>query len=491
LVKRIFILGGVVLAGTALVCGLYIAVLEFTQNNAAVQPGEAGSLSWSPENIAIYDVDAMASRMPSDKDYYAKVRDDGLAFYSSHHPKPAPYDERARAAIRLGAYYMTWGDFYGENVLLDLVSFEETAEHAGCSDRMLCNLDTDAWDDNHFPDTDALEVKLCNDMLSAEVSQSPAAFRLWGEQTAIISTLNYNDKKQTLQLKTPSMQLLPKAISRWEQSLAELIKDKAPAHVIYSLPYHLLDNCKCDEATMGLVIAAIDQAYNEAGVDSGLRVALDGDYFIDLAWAARGSGYANTVSDRQAAVCTERLQKAQQILEEAFSKYPNEPAISTEMLSVAIGNSLDGDTMETWFQRALQADPNNFLAYANKALYLQPRWYGTVDGEVNFVRTCVDTQNWTFRIPMVLASALDMVADNGDSDLFARTEVWTFVEPVYRKYLELHPRSTRYRTFFLRAAYLGHHRDVVSEQYKLLGQDWDTSILSDDEYRAIAASVGR
>jgi hypothetical protein len=479
-----------VLVGTVLVCGIYVAVLANSAGDGSMPAGPKSTFFWSPENIAVYDVDAMAGRMPSDRDYYAKVRDAALALYSNRHPNPAPYDERAKTAIRLGAYYLTWGDFYGENVLLDLVSFEETAEHAGCGDHMLCNLDTDAWDDNHFPDTEAIEVKLCNDMIAPVEDQAPAAFRLWGAQTAIISTLNYNGKKQTLRLNTPSMQLLPKVISHWEKALAELIRNKAPSHLIYSMPYTLMENCKCDEATMGMVIAAIDQAYNEAGVDSGLRVALDGDYFMAMAWAARGSGYADTVSDRQAVVCAERVQGGRQILEDAFLKYPNEPSICTEMLSVAIGNSLDRATMETWFQRAIKANPNSYLAYGNKALYLQPRWYGSPDDEVAFARECVNTQNWTFKIPMVLASALDMVADNGDPDIFARDEVWTFVEPVYRKYLELHPRSTYYRTFFLRAAYLGHHRNVVSEQYKLLGQDWNTSILSDDEYKAIMASVG-
>ncbi len=491
--KRIFVLAGIIVLGTALVCGVYLTYLEFVAPASVVaasgQP-QPSVTALEPVQIAIYDVDAMAARMPSSKDYYAKLRDEALAVYSHGHPTSTPYDDEAKAAIRLGAYYMTWSDFYGEGVLRDLALFQESAEHKGCSDPMLCDLETNAWDDTHYPNNDARSVQICNEMLTAAQGNSPAAFKLWDTQTAVITTLSYNRRAQTLQLNPPSMQMLPKVISLWEQSLAELIKDKAPDYVIYGMPSKLLAGCQCDEATMNLVIAAIDQAYNETGTDSGLRVALDGDYFIEMAWAARGSGYANTVSDQQSLVFDQRLSQAQGILETAFEKYPHEANISIEMITVCLGKSLGRDTMESWFQRAIKADPNNIYAYSCKAYFLQPRWYGTPDDEVKSVQECVATQNWTFKIPMVLASGLDSVADNGDRDIFAHDEVWKLAESTYRKYLEIYPRSTKYRSYFLRAAFLGNHQDVVREQYKILGKNWDGLILSEEEYKAITTSVG-
>ena len=64
------------------------------------------------------------------------------------------------------------------------------------------------------------------------------------------------------------------------------------------------------------------------------------------------------------------------------------------------------------------------------------------------------------------------------------------VDDTYQHYLKLHPRSSHFRTLYLRAAYLSGHQDIVSAQYKLLANNWDDYVLSDDEYRAIRASVG-
>ena len=100
------------------------------------------------------------------------------------------------------------------------------------------------------------------------------------------------------------------------------------------------------------------------------------------------------------------------------------------------------------------------------------------------------TQNWDHKIPMVLARGLCGVADNGDADIFKRDDVWQVVDSTFRKYLELHPRSATFRTYYLKAAYLGNHRDVAQEQYKILGDKYDFMVLSDEHYKAISDSLG-
>jgi hypothetical protein len=443
-----------------------------------------------PTLIDLYDVDAMAARMPRDKDYYQKLRDDLLALYSSRHPAPAPYDDQAREVLRLAAYDMTWGDFYREGVMHDLTRFALAAAHGGCTDPMLADLYFVGRLSVHNPDTDERAVDIANALMSDAGRQSPSALRLWEIESAVHAILGANLNAKTQNLQSPGMQLLPKLISLWEQALAEMIKDKASNSVIYYHVTTLFDGCQNSESTLDLASAAVDQAYNETGAASGLRLALDGDYYITSAWAARGGGYANTVSDQQAQLFAQYLEQARQILEPAYAKYPDEPAISNLMITVAIGASLDRDTMEMWFQRAIKADPNDYAAYLNKAYYLQPRWYGTVDDEWKFSQECAATQNWPHKIPLVLTTALDEVADNGDADIFTRDDVWKLTESVFRKYLELHPRSNLNRTYFLQDAYLGHHQDVVAEQYKILGKNWDRNVIPSDQYKAITASLG-
>ncbi len=486
---RILVFAAIILAGTAAVCGVFYGI-----TNYGIASMETTSPTKDPTHVSpaveLYDVDAMAARMPKDKDYYAKVRDEALAYYAKKHPSSAPYDDEAKMSIKLAAYYMTWGDVYGERVLLDLADIEEDAEKKGLHDPTFCNLQTDGWDDNHIAAVDSGAVEDCDLMLAAAKDSSPNILKFWGYQTVIHSTFAFNDNGNTLRQNTPSMQKLPQLISLWGDSLRQLIADKAPDHVILDMPIKLMHECNADEGTLNLLISAIDRAYNEAGADTSGRVAMDGDYFTEMAWAARGAGYANTVSSSQFQTFDGRLQQARALLEQAYAKYPNEPRIPGFMLRVALGGSIDVATAETWYQRAIKADPTFYNGYVAREWYLQPRWCGSVDDEWKFVQECVATQDWANRLPMIIAPGLNNVADDGDSGIYSRDDVWQVVNTTYRKYLEMYPRAFMYRTYFLRAAYLGNHPDVMKEQYKILGPKWDDDILSDDEYKAISASVG-
>jgi tetratricopeptide (TPR) repeat protein len=469
-----------------LLCLLAAAWVALDASTAVGQPAAAPP---QPAPIDLYDVDAMAAHMPANNDYYQKLRDDLLALYSSQHPTPSPYDDQAREVLRLAAYDMTWGDLYGEGVMDDLTLFAQTAQHNGCNDPLLADLSAIGWlskQNSYNPIDDARAVEIGNEMISAAQRPSPAALRLEETETGIMATLLSNAVAQTPP--PPSSQLLPKLIPLWEQALAELIQNKAPDSVIYNQVFALLRGCQSSASTLDLVSGAIDQAYNETGTASGLRLALDGDYYLNSAWVARGHGESNTVSNQGWQLFGQRIQQAQQILESAYAQYPDEPAISDLMLVVALGG-FDRDAMEKWFQRAIKADPNDYTAYLNKAWYLQPRWYGTVEDEWKFAQECAATQNWPYNIPMVLIIGLDDVAAVGDEDIFTREDVWKLTESVYRKYLDLHPRCTRYRTDFLKDAYSGHHQDVVAEQFKILGKDWDRNEISLPEYRKIRASL--
>jgi len=452
----------------------------------AGQDDSSGNSSAQPAQIELYDVDAMAARMAKDQDYYQKLRDELLAMYAKQNPRPAAYDDMAREILRLGAYYLTWGDPYGEGVLRDIIRYKKVIETQGCLDPLIYHLYLNAMSGKNYPNSDADTVTACKKLILSAQEDSPAALRLWEMQTVVITILKrtiYGDHSHST---TSGMEMIPEAISLWEKAQAQLIKDKAPVHLLYTMPAELMGGSELDLPTMSLAIAAIDQAYNETGTDSGLRWALDGDYFIGMAWTARGSGLANTVGPQQFEAFGQYLNQAQSIFEAGYAKYPGETKISKDMLIVALGQGLDRETMETWFQRAIKADPNEFDAWGAKAHYLQPRWYGSVDDVWKAVQESAATQNWSANIPMVLAQALTDVSDIGARGIFKREDVWKLTESVYRKYLEIYPRSTFYRTYFMDAAYRGEHWAIAREQYTILGNDWDNEAISWDEYKDIS-----
>jgi hypothetical protein len=459
---------------------MMMALIGLAPTGTRATPSDSSAPLAGSDQIDLYDVDAMAARFSENKDFYQKLRDEGIAFYSSQNPTPSSYDDNAREIIRLAAYYVTWGDYYGEGVLRDLVRFKKMAEKQGCLDPFIYGLYVSANSVDHTP-PDAQTLQIVNKLLTCAEAQAPAAFRLWEAKTAIVLVQNHKLNVDESQL-----------ISLWEKAFAQLIQDHAPTFTTYNLASYLLDECSDDDSTENLVIGAIHQAYHESGKDSGLCWALDGDFFLDLSWGARGPrmyGPVNPMYEGRP-LEGERLQKAQQILEAGYAKFPDESKIASLMIRVAMEETLDRSTMEMWFQRAIKTDPNNFGAYAAKMYYLQPRWYAGNGTEVwKFSQECIASQNWSANIPMVLAKGLDQFFEYGDPLVFTRPPIWKKVEATYRKYLSLYPRSSHIRTYFLKAAYVGHHPNVLREQYNILGANWDHEVISQDEYDCMTASL--
>lgn len=115
---------------------------------------------------------------------------------------------------------------------------------------------------------------------------------------------------------------------------------------------------------------------------------LRGKYHIDDAWRARGAGYAHTVSDEGRRLMRERLMLARIDLEKAFSMNPKDPNSAASMIVVCTGLSLDKETMEDWFQKAVSADECAFYAYSAKGQYLNPKWHGSLEEFASFAHSC-------------------------------------------------------------------------------------------------------
>jgi len=144
--------------------------------------------------------------------------------------------------------------------------------------------------------------------------------------------------------------------------------------------------------------------------------------------------------------------------------------------------------MERWFQRGIKADPDTFHIYNNKELYLLPRWYGSVDDAIAFGKECVRTGNWAAKIPLIFPLGISESVGN-DPNLYKRPDVWALLEIVYREYLARFPHAVFYRTDFAKHAYDAGHKDIAREQFEILDNEWDRSVLSNAQYAAIMAGL--
>lgn len=119
------------------------------------------------------------------------------------------------------------------------------------------------------------------------------------------------------------------------------------------------------------------------------RVVL-GRFLVNYAWAWRGGGYADTVSDESRAKFRSLLKEARTVLEEARLNRPHDAEPSNILLSVALGLGLPRETMESYYADAVEAAPHHYGARSAKLEFIFPKWYGSWEEADAFLQECRD-----------------------------------------------------------------------------------------------------
>lgn len=436
------------------------------------------------------DIDALAARMTKGHDLYVSIRDQALAAYAKQNPTPGTYDEAMKRLIRATAYDLVWYDRYHENLWKNNMRTAAAVQTAGVHDPIVDLVMNYDWFDNRRFDYPQRFADLQAAIETMQKTDYPPAIHLEACSIALRLIINYKTKYHLTLAKTPAMDVLPALLALWGQSYRELIAQQAPNEFLFQHGADLQGFAKKDEEALDLVIAEQDRAFNDTKPDHPARWALDGEFWTNAAWCARGSGWANSVTADGWRVFHERLQNARATLEKGYGKYPQEAEISHLMMTVTLGQESGADEMEMWFQRAIKADPDDSEAYFNKEWFLQPRWYGSVPDQLAFGKECVKTQNWESNVPMVFTKGIALAADN-QPDLYAQPDIWTPTEKTYRDFLARYPASNYFRTFFAKHAYDGDHWDVARQQFKILGDKWDRSVISEVRHQTIMTDLTR
>jgi len=119
------------------------------------------------------------------------------------------------------------------------------------------------------------------------------------------------------------------------------------------------------------------------------RVALASAY-IDYGWSARGSGYADTVSESGWRLFHERAQKAKDILEDASKLRDKCPEWFATMAAVAQAQSWTVPQAYELFQRALAFEPTYYYYYYSYANFISPKWSGDEGDSERFTKESAD-----------------------------------------------------------------------------------------------------
>jgi hypothetical protein len=132
------------------------------------------------------------------------------------------------------------------------------------------------------------------------------------------------------------------------------------------------------------------QSWIDSKPDSSTpRVALAESY-LRFAWKARGNGLGNTVTPDSWKLFRERVQKAEEILEQAKSVSSNDPHWYQAMQTVALAQGWDQKRAEQLLVEANAVEPGYYYLYNSHANYLLPKWYGKPGDSEAFAQSIAD-----------------------------------------------------------------------------------------------------
>jgi hypothetical protein len=133
--------------------------------------------------------------------------------------------------------------------------------------------------------------------------------------------------------------------------------------------------------------------------------------------------------------------------------------------------------MEKWYQRAMEADPDNLEACRQKMYYLEPKWHGSAAEMLEFGKQCFETRNWHGSIAFLLVDAHQSLSKYAPDagQYFANDAVWSDIATVYSAYLDAYPDNNVVRSRYTAYACVAQKWTEANEQFNKLGDKADPS----------------
>ena len=224
-----------------------------------------------------------------------------------------------------------------------------------------------------------------------------------------------------------------------------------------------------------------------AGMPAWFPLAVRGRAEIDLAWEARGSGWANSVGQDQWQQFTQHLQLAREALQKSCKLAPEEPQPATALITVALGSN-GIEEMRQHFDAVLASRFDYIPAYDALRQGLLPRWHGSEEAVLSFGRNCLATQRFDTGVPWQMLRAVYRVANDQEDEgaYYAHRAPWKELNAMFAGYLA-HASPERKNYFLSNKLVMVAHAGMDDEVAKLLKElnyemdpqakaDWNLSV---------------
>jgi hypothetical protein len=273
-------------------------------------------------------------------------------------------------------------------------------------------------------------------------------------------------------------------IDRATQNYYAVLADKkTPAEEIQEAGSELLktiDRCRDGKSRYDQMEALLLKNWSKHGVS----YLLQGRFYIDYAWEGRTGKYANEVTDEQWKMFFDRLKLAENCLKKGMEIDPKEGRLPMEMITVVSAQNKELPEMQYWWERAMEANPNNYDACDKLLNFLLPKWGGSREDMLAFGRKCATSDQFGGTVPLILVEAhykYNKQHGATDGSYWLEPDVWPDLKMAYEKFFQLNPKGIYWRSYYARFAWWCQQWETMLEQMELAGDDINYNLFDGRE----------
>jgi hypothetical protein len=208
------------------------------------------------------------------------------------------------------------------------------------------------------------------------------------------------------------------------------------------------------------------------------RVALAGAY-SSYAWYARGNGTADSVTESGWKLLSERMSKAEAILDEKSELTAKCPESFWIRQGIAQGQGIEQET--EILKRAIASYPDYYYYYRTHAYLMLPKWYGQDGDASQFAAESADRVGGSDGDILYFQIAGGVVCPCGDQTEFNRMS-WSRIQRGFAAVEQKYGASMINLNLFALMATNVDDAVVADAAFKRLGDNWDKDTWITEDY---------
>lgn len=216
------------------------------------------------------------------------------------------------------------------------------------------------------------------------------------------------------------------------------------------------------------------------------RIAL-ADSYVNYAWAARGLGYADTVTRSGWKLFGQRIELAKSTLIEAARLKEKCPYWYGVMQNVALAEGWEKSTARELFDQAVNFEPSFLQYYRSYAYFILPKWYGQPGDAEQFAEDVSrevrgrEGDIYYFEIASEIACQYDLY----ESPVPKMS--WEKIKGGYTAIDQLYGLSNLKANRFAFMAYLVGDKTAAQEAFTFIGDNRDRTVWDKGQFAFVKA----